>query len=78
MQRPVLLLADEPVASLDPASSEQILELLCGLAEESGVTLVCSLHQTELAHRYFKRIVELREGRVALDSSKPAFLNEGI
>jgi phosphonate transport system ATP-binding protein len=78
VQRPVLLLADEPVASLDPERSEQILELLCGLAEENGVTLVCSLHQTELAHRYFRRIVELRDGRVVRDDAKPAFLQEGI
>jgi phosphonate transport system ATP-binding protein len=78
VQHPVLLLADEPVASLDPARSEQILSLLCDLAAESGVTLLCSLHQTELAHRYFKRIVELRNGRIALDSSDPAFIQEGI
>jgi phosphonate transport system ATP-binding protein len=82
VQRPVLLLADEPVASLDPERSEQILELLTGLAEESHVTLLCSLHQPELAQRYFKRIVELRGGRVALDSSghgsDQAFLQEGI
>jgi len=78
VQRPVLLLADEPVASLDPERSDQILDLLTGLARESNVTLLCSLHQTELAHRHFGRIVELREGRIAMDSSDPAFLQEGI
>ena len=78
VQRPVLLLADEPVASLDPERSEQILALLCGLAEEGHLTLLCSLHQTELAQRFFPRIVELRDGRVVVDSSSPAYLREGI
>jgi phosphonate transport system ATP-binding protein len=64
VQQPILLLADEPVASLDPALSEQTLALLCGLAEESNVTLLCSLHQPHLAERFFDRIVEMREGRI--------------
>ena len=67
VQQPVLLLADEPVASLDPALSEQTLELLCGLAEESNVTLLCSLHQPHLAERYFDRIVEMRDHKIARD-----------
>ena len=67
VQRPLLLLADEPVASLDPALSEQTLALLCGLAEESNVTLLCSLHQPHLAERFFDRIVEMREGQIIRD-----------
>ena len=63
VQHPVLLLADEPVASLDPELSGQILSLLCGLAEERGFALICSLHQPELARRYFSRIVRLEDGR---------------
>ncbi len=77
VQQPVLLLADEPVASLDPKLSEQILELLCGLAEESHVTLLCSLHQPHLAERYFDRIVELQDGRIA-GGTVSAFLQQGI
>jgi phosphonate transport system ATP-binding protein len=77
VQRPVLLLADEPVASLDPRLAEKILELLCGLARESRVTLLCSLHQPELAARYFDRIVELQDGRIA-DGAVTAFVREGI
>jgi phosphonate transport system ATP-binding protein len=64
VQKPVLLMADEPVASLDPERSEQILSLLCGLAEEEHVTLLCSLHQTELAQKYFPRIVAMRDGQI--------------
>jgi phosphonate transport system ATP-binding protein len=77
VQQPVLLLADEPVASLDPKLSEQILELLCGLAAESHVTLLCSLHQPHLAERYFDRIVELQDGRIA-GGAISAFLQQGI
>jgi phosphonate transport system ATP-binding protein len=77
VQQPVLLLADEPVASLDPKLSEQILELLCGLAAESRVTLLCSLHQPHLAERYFDRIVELQDGRIA-SGAVSAFLQQGI
>jgi phosphonate transport system ATP-binding protein len=75
VQQPVLLLADEPVASLDPKLAEKILELLCGLARESHVTLLCSLHQPQLAERYFDRVIELQDGRVAASS---AYLREGI
>jgi phosphonate transport system ATP-binding protein len=72
VQAPVLMLADEPVASLDPALSEQILELLCGLAEETHVTLLCSLHQPELAQRFFNRIVEMRAGEIVNERSGDA------
>lgn len=64
VQQPILMLADEPVASLDPALSQQILELLCRLAEENQVTLLCSLHQPHLAEHYFERIIEMRGGAV--------------
>jgi phosphonate transport system ATP-binding protein len=64
VQEPVLLLADEPVASLDPKTSEQILALLSALAAETHVTLICSLHQPELAERYFNRIVAISGGHI--------------
>lgn len=64
MQKPVLLLADEPVASLDPRTSEQILALLSVLAEETHVTLICPLHQPELAERYFSRIIAIDRGQL--------------
>ena len=80
VQKPVLLLADEPVASLDPALSEQILELLCSLAEENHVALLCSLHQPQLAERFFGRILELRKGEIISDRvpDPSAFLGTGI
>jgi phosphonate transport system ATP-binding protein len=62
VQSPKLLLADEPVASLDPDTAQEILDLLCGLAEERGTALICTLHQPELAAHYFHRVVEIRDG----------------
>lgn len=71
VQKPVLLLADEPVASLDPKTSEQILALLSALAEETHVALICSLHQPELAERYFTRIVAVDKGQL-VEASREA------
>jgi phosphonate transport system ATP-binding protein len=59
VHEPALLLADEPIASLDPTLSEQILTLLCDLAAESGIGLVCSLHQHQFAATHFDRVVEI-------------------
>ncbi len=62
VQAPRLLLADEPVASLDPRTAVEVLELLTGLTKARGMALICSLHQPELAARFFDRIVEVRDG----------------
>jgi phosphonate transport system ATP-binding protein len=62
VQAPRLLLADEPVASLDPRTAVEVLELLTGLTQARGMALICSLHQPELAARFFDRIVEVRDG----------------
>ena len=68
VQRPKLLLADEPVASLDPKTAQEILELVCDLAEERGMALICTLHQPDLAARYFQRVVEIHDG-VAVEAA---------
>ncbi|MEU1303719.1 phosphonate ABC transporter ATP-binding protein [Streptomyces shenzhenensis] len=67
MQEPSILLADEPVASLDPESSGQIMRLLKEVAEQGRLTVLCSLHQVDLALSWADRIVGLRHGRVVLD-----------
>lgn len=67
MQGPKLVLADEPVASLDPEASRSVMELLFRICSEDGLTVVCSLHQVELALAHGTRIVALRDGRVVLD-----------
>jgi phosphonate transport system ATP-binding protein len=67
MQEPEVILADEPVASLDPVLADDILELLVRLTEEAKLTLLTSLHQVDLALRNSKRIVALRRGEIAFD-----------
>ncbi len=67
MQDPEILLADEPVASLDPESSGQVMALIREIAAERGLTVVCSLHQVDLALGWGDRIVGLRAGEVVLD-----------
>jgi phosphonate transport system ATP-binding protein len=67
MQEPSMLLADEPVASLDPESSTQIMRLLRQVGRERSLTVLCSLHQVDLAMSWADRIIGLRHGRVVLD-----------
>ncbi|GAB3393182.1 phosphonate ABC transporter ATP-binding protein [Humibacter soli] len=68
MQDPEILLADEPVASLDPESSSQVMRLIREIAADDGLTVVCSLHQVDLALGWGDRIVGLRHGSVVLDT----------
>ncbi|WP_235623930.1 phosphonate ABC transporter ATP-binding protein [Mycolicibacterium goodii] len=67
MQRPSVILADEPVASLDPVSATTVLDLMCDIAAERDVTVVMALHQLDLALRYADRVVGLRDGAVVFD-----------
>ena len=67
VQRPGIVLADEPVASLDPTRADDIVRLLTAIVDESGNTLIASLHSVELARRYFTRAIGLRDGRLQFD-----------
>ncbi len=67
VQDPQAILADEPIASLDPERGREVLDLLLRLSRDGGKTLVCSLHAIELALDRFDRIVGLREGQVLFD-----------
>ncbi|NKY41887.1 phosphonate ABC transporter ATP-binding protein [Nocardia cerradoensis] len=69
VQDPRVVLADEPVASLDPGSSERVLSLLRSLARQDKRTVFVSLHQVDLAGRFCDRIVALGNGRVIMDSA---------
>lgn len=68
MQRPVILMADEPAASLDPQAGEEIMELFVTLTRDSDLTLLFVSHNLEHALHYGQRIVGLRSGRLVLDS----------
>lgn len=67
VQRPEVILADEPVASLDPARADDIISKLVQLVKEENQTLITSLHSVELAKKYFDRIIALREGKIFFD-----------
>ncbi len=66
-QRARLILADEPIASLDPETAHTVLSLLRSLCAEEGLTLVCNLHQVELAKQYSDRILGIQAGKLVLD-----------
>ena len=62
-----MILADEPVASLDPATSHSVLKYIEELNKKDGITVLCSLHFLSLARRYGTRIVALKAGQVVFD-----------
>ena len=67
MQDPTLILADEPVASLDPVLAHSIMEHLEQINRDDGVTVLCSLHFLDLVHQYADRVVALNEGKLMFD-----------
>ncbi len=68
-QRADVILADEPIASLDPRSAEQVMSILKMINETHGVAVVTNLHQVDVATRFAQRIVGLREGQLVLDTT---------
>ena len=77
MQRPSLILADEPVSSLDPKTAKGIMEYL-KMINKTGVTILCSLHNTLLAKDYSSRIIGLQKGRITFDSPTNEINNEQL
>ena len=67
MQRPAIILADEPVASLDPKLSRVVLDILRRVCQEDGITALVSLHTLELTREYADRVIGLQAGRIAFD-----------
>lgn len=67
MQNPELMLADEPVASLDPATSHSVMKYLEVLNKEDGITVLCSLHFLSLARAYSDRVIALKDGVLQFD-----------
>lgn len=72
VQRARVILADEPIASLDPESSRNVMELLASMNRQRGCTVVVSLHQVEFALKYCRRTVALHRGRVVYDGPSAA------
>ncbi len=76
MQDPEMLLADEPVASLDPATSHSVMKYLELLNEEDGLTVLCSLHFLSLARAYSDRVIALKDGKLEFDGLPKDIDNE--
>ncbi len=75
MQDPKLLLCDEPIASLDPASAKATMELLRSLSQRRGIACIVNLHQLDAARAYSDRIIGLRRGQVVFDG-RPSELDD--
>ncbi|AXS42389.1 phosphonate ABC transporter ATP-binding protein [Breoghania sp. L-A4] len=71
-----LMLADEPIASLDPASAKRVMEILAGINREDGLTIVVSLHQVEYARRYCPRAIAMKDGGIVYDGPSVALTND--
>jgi phosphonate transport system ATP-binding protein len=67
MQRPALLLADEPTSSLDPKTSVEIMELLSGIASRKNIPVIINMHDVELARRFARRMIGMSGGKVVYD-----------
>jgi phosphonate transport system ATP-binding protein len=76
MQRPQLLLADEPTSSLDPKTSVEIMELMRDLGRSHSIPVMVNMHDVELARRFADRVVGMSGGRIVFDGP-PGDLSDG-
>jgi len=77
IKKPILLLADEPVASLDPKAALATMQLLKKINKEFNITILCNLHQVELASKFSDRVIGLSNGSIVFDD-EAKFLNKNI
>ena len=70
MQRPKLLLCDEPIASLDPSSAKTIMDLLKTMTQKRNIACIVNLHQLDVALKYSTRIIGLSKGEIALTAGR--------
>jgi phosphonate transport system ATP-binding protein len=77
MQDPQIILADEPIASLDPMNAQIVMEALRRIHEEDGRMVVCNLHTLDTARRYCDRVIGMRDGRIVFDGT-PEQLTTGV
>jgi len=77
LQRPQIILADEPIASLDPKNTQMVMDALKRINEDLGITVICNLHDLDIARNYCNRLVGMSEGRVVFDDV-PEKLTENL
>ena len=78
MQNPKLLLCDEPIASLDPKTSENVMNYLRKIVNEMKITCIINLHQVDIAKKYSDRIIALNKGEIVFDDKTEKLTNEII
>ncbi|MEM6441412.1 MAG: phosphonate ABC transporter ATP-binding protein [Pseudomonadota bacterium] len=76
-QQPKMMLADEPIASLDPLNAKVVMDALRAINREDGITVICNLHTLDTARNYCDRIIGMQEGRVVFDGT-PDQLTQGV
>ncbi len=77
MQNPKIILADEPIASLDPMNAQVVMDALRRIHEEDGRMVIANLHTLDTARRYCDRVIGMRDGRIVFDGT-PAQLTTGV
>ena len=78
LQRPHLILADEPIASLDPANATRVMETLNSIHREEGISVLCNLHDLRTARSYCDRIVGMAAGRVVFDGPADSLTPDAV
>jgi phosphonate transport system ATP-binding protein len=73
LQRPQIILADEPIASLDPKNTQMVMDALKRINQDMGITVICNLHDLDIARDYCDRLVGMTEGRVVFDDIPEKF-----
>ena len=78
MQSPEIVLADEPIASLDPRAGRQVMELLWEVVREQGMTVLCTLHQLDVALEYGDRVLGMKAGEIQVDAPAAELTAESL
>ena len=73
VQKPQIILADEPIASLDPKNTLMVMDALKRINQELGITVICNLHDLDIARDYCDRLVGMSDGRVVFDDVPEQF-----
>lgn len=78
MQEPKILLCDEPIASLDPSSAKNIMDLLSTMTQKRNITCIVNLHQVDVAKKYSTRIIGLSKGKIVFDGKPEELIDSAI
>lgn len=78
MQEPRIVLADEPIASLDPLNAQIVMDALADINEREGLTVICNLHTLDTARRYCERVIGMAAGKVVFDGPSDALNREAV